>query len=71
MNIRPTTTSGFVVCMARARYRAWREMVELFKVTEGAQAILGHVPDADWFQHFAANEDAFTAVVVELTKVAD
>jgi len=71
MKIRSTTTADFVVCMTHARYRAWRKQVETFKAIEGARAVLEHVPDAAWVERFAVNEDAFSAVVSELAKVAD
>lgn len=57
------------VHVARARYRAWREQVERFMVSQGMRAELEHVSDDQWEQHFAANADAYTAVVDELNQV--
>lgn len=62
-------TRRFVACMATARYRAWRELVEGFKVNQGARPLLEHVPEGVWLGRYAANDDAFSAVVEELQLV--
>lgn len=62
-------TRAFVVHMAQQRYCVWREQVETFKAVEGVRCVLEHVPDMQWLEHFAANEDAFSAVVAELAHV--
>lgn len=75
MNIRRTypirCPIDFSAAFTQRKYRAWRREVEGFKVAEGARQILGHVPEASWWAHYAANEDAFSAVVAELAQVAE
>lgn len=52
-----------------ARFLLWRERVETFKATQGARELLGHVSESEWFEYYAANDDAFTAVVSELARI--
>lgn len=54
-----------------ARFRHWRTKLEVFKALQGMGALLGHVTEAQWRAHYAANEDAFTAVVLEAQRVTD
>lgn len=54
-----------------ARFRHWRTKLEVFKASQGVAALLAHVTEDQWRAHYAANEDAFSAVVVELGKVGD
>jgi hypothetical protein len=68
---RPFTTSetrAFVADMQRRRYCAWRKQLELFQVAAGVRRDLVHVPDVSWVQRYAANEDAFSAVLDELER---
>lgn len=47
----------------------WRKQVEDFLTATGSRAMLEHVSEARWAEHYAANEDAYSAVVAELEKV--
>ena len=47
----------------------WRKQAEDFMTALGVRAVLEHVTEAQWSQHYAANEDAYSAVVAELLKV--
>lgn len=47
----------------------WMRQVEEFKTASGSRCLLEHVSDADWLAHFAANEDAYSAVMAEMEKV--
>lgn len=67
--ITPLTTPLFVRRMADQRYRAWRLLVENVITAQGVRPALVHLSEAAWFAHFAANEDAFNAVVAELEGV--
>lgn len=49
-----------------ARYRHWRTKLQVFKAVQGVAPLLVHVTEADWRRHYAANEDAFSAVQSEL-----
>lgn len=51
------------------RYFGWRRAVEAFKAVTGVRPLLMHLPDAVWARRFAANQDAFEAVVDELAGV--
>lgn len=62
-------TTNFVAEMAAWRYRVWRQYVEGFKTTIGARPVLEHLPEEVWAQRFAANDDAFSAVVEELERI--
>lgn len=70
MRIRDRTArreaEAFVVHMGHARYCAWRQRVETFAAVHGVRPLLANVPDVQWFERFAANEDAYSAVVSEL-----
>ena len=52
-----------------ARFRHWRTKLEVFKGTQGVAPLLAHVTEAQWRAHYAANEDAFSAVDLELAKI--
>jgi hypothetical protein len=52
-----------------ARYLHWRRRLEAFKATQGVAALLVHVSHEDWHRHYAANEDAFSAVQTELARI--
>jgi len=52
-----------------ARFRHWRTKVEVFKGTQGVAPLLAHVTEDEWRRHYAANEDAFSAVDSELARV--
>jgi hypothetical protein len=52
-----------------ARRWHWRKKLETFKAVQGVRAVLDHVSEERWAQHYAANEDAFDAVVAELEKI--
>lgn len=52
-----------------ARYRHWRTKLEKFKSVQGVAPLLVHVTEADWRRHYAANEDAFSAVQSELARI--
>lgn len=52
-----------------ARYRHWRTKLETFKAVQGVAPLLVHVTEADWRRHYAANEDAFSAVQTELARI--
>lgn len=67
----PLTTPAFVASMERARYQGWRRFLEAIITGAGVRATLVHVPDAVWIRHYAANEDACSAVLAELVRVAD
>lgn len=54
-----------------ARFRHWRTKLEVFKARQGVRPMLEHVSEATWRGHYAANEDAFSAVVKELEKFGD
>lgn len=54
-----------------ARFRHWRTKLETFKALHGVRPMLEHVSEATWRAHYAANEDAFSAVVRELEKFGD
>lgn len=69
MTIRQPNTAAFVVQMQHARYRAWRRQVETFKTVTVGRAMLEHVPEDVWAERFAANEDAYSAVVDELARI--
>lgn len=62
-------TERFVAHIGRERYRLWREELERFKAMAGARPALVHVPEARWLGRFAANDDAYSAVVEELCNV--
>lgn len=47
----------------------WRKQVAEFMTASGSRCLLEHVTDEQWMRHYAANEDAYTAVVAELEKV--
>jgi hypothetical protein len=47
----------------------WLKQVEDFMTASGARALLEHVTPSEWLQHYAANEDAYSAVVAELERV--
>lgn len=64
-------TARFVAHIGQERYRVWREQVERFKSVQGVRAVLVHVPDSQWVARFAANDDAYSAVVEELHEHAD
>lgn len=52
-----------------ARFRHWRTKLEVFKAVQGVAALLAHVTEDDWRRHYAANEDAFSAVDLELARI--
>lgn len=52
-----------------ARFRHWRTKLEVFKAVQGVAPLLVHVSEADWRRHYGANEDAFSAVDLELSKI--
>lgn len=52
-----------------ARLRHWRTKLELFKAVQGVRPLLDHVTEEQWLAHYAANEDAFSAVVEELRTI--
>lgn len=52
-----------------ARFRHWRTKLEVFKALQGVAPLLGHVTEDRWRSYYAANEDAFSAVVSELEKI--
>ncbi len=52
-----------------ARYRHWRTKLQVYKAVQGVAALLVHVTEADWRRHYAANEDAFSAVDSELARI--
>jgi DNA repair photolyase len=62
-------TPLFVRHMEGERYRAWRALVAGITTGFGVRPALVHVPDDVWERYFAANEDAFNAVVTELEAV--
>jgi len=64
-------TNRFLAHMERERYRVWREEVERFMVVEGVRPMLIHIPAARWIDRYAANDDAYSAVVEELHDQAD
>jgi hypothetical protein len=65
----PLETALFVRRMQGERYCAWRALVEGLKTGVGVRAALVHLPEDVWLRHFAANEDAFNALVAELQGV--
>ncbi len=52
-----------------ARLRHWRTKLETFKAVQGLRPMLDHVTEERWLAHYAANEDAFSAVVSELEAI--
>lgn len=54
-----------------ARFAHWRREVEIFKTAEGARCLLEHVGEDVWRLRYAANDDAYSAVVEELERVSD
>ena len=54
-----------------ARFRHWRTKLEVFKALQCMGALLGHVTEEQWRARYAANEDAFSAVVAEMVRVDD
>lgn len=52
-----------------ARFRHWRTKLEVYKAVQGVAKLLIHVSEADWRRHYAANEDAFSAVESELARI--
>lgn len=62
-----------------ARYRAqqanelarkrWVQELQAAMTSIGARPLLRHVNDSRWRSHCAANDDAFTAVLIELQGV--
>jgi hypothetical protein len=65
----PLTTPLFVRHMRNERYQAWRQLVEGLITATGVRPALVHLEEGIWVRHFAANEDAFNAVVAELNGV--
>lgn len=51
-----------------ARYRHWRTKLQVYKAVQGVASLLVHVTEKDWRAHYAANEDAFSAVESELAR---
>lgn len=47
----------------------WRKQVEDFMTASGTRCLLDHVTDEQWDAHYAANDDAYASVVLELEKV--
>lgn len=47
----------------------WLKQVHDFMTASGARCLLEHVPTSRWVAHFAANEDAYSAVVAELEQI--
>lgn len=62
-------TPLFVRRMRDDRYVAWRALVEGIVTGTGVRPVLIHLDEGKWLRHFAANEDAFNAVVAELDSV--
>lgn len=50
---------------------AWRQNVEAFCTSMGCRALLEHVEENRWLCWFTMGQDAPSAVMVELTEVAD
>lgn len=69
VKIVPLETPLFVAHMHAERYIAWRAQVEQWKASAGVRPVLSHVSEETWERHFAANEDAFSAVAAELEGV--
>jgi hypothetical protein len=72
VNTRPTCAGAERRIAEYQRYldrMGWRRQVEDFMTSSGARCLLGTVSDADWERHYAANEDAYSAVVSELQRV--
>lgn len=65
----PSRTALFVANMDAKRWEWWLRTVTTFAANQGARPLLSHVAPADWIRHYAANEDAFSAVVLELDRV--
>ncbi len=61
--------------MARAQEEqdrlGWRRQVEDFMTANGVRPVLEHLPESVWSAHYAANDDAYGAVLHELEHVAD
>lgn len=65
----PSATADFVVYMHHARFRVWRRTVEQFKTAQGMRNALQHVNEHVWAHRFAANEDAYSAVISEMRRI--
>lgn len=68
-NVVNLETPLFVRRMLDARYVAWRYVVEGLITGAGVRPALVHLDEGRWLRHYAANEDAFNAVVAELVRV--
>lgn len=65
----PLRTALFVADMDAKRRLWWLRTVAEFSANQGVRPLLSHVPPADWIRHYAANEDAYSAVTAELARV--
>jgi hypothetical protein len=71
MKYRPPDVAALRRSWNPETYSGWRRAIDHFRVVQGVRPVLEHVEEARWVAHFAANEDPVSAVVAELTHVAE